>query len=297
MQRNDKQQYRLQQETSFLETGFGRYEDYIFHGDKHDALELYLSQNLPVLMKGKNHLRILDVGAGTGRLTRQLLNLFDTSGKVDEITALEPSSRAFKRFEENFRNCASRVVNLQNRPFLTGGRILDDPFDLIMAAHVCYYFKELDDFVSQVMGSLNESGHAVFVATSISILQNELYKTILPRLRNRQDLPRTFDSDGQMSFAENVECILFDQNLRFQCDILPSSITFSLDEMRQDVEFLNTEDGNGGPVLKAMAFLWRYPVSALFSERDAWLAIFQEYIDSGQPLILSYEDMVLTARR
>lgn len=279
-----------------LDTGFRRYEDYITHGDKHDVLEHHLVDRLPQLFAGRERIRMLDIGAGTGRLTWQVSRLFGQAGIQVEIVALEPCRRAKQRFLDSHGDLANQVT-LQERAFSIGAPLDRPPYDLIMASHVCYYFEDKGAFVQRVMNSLAEGGHALFVGTSISILQNDLYRTILPRLRTRPDLSRTFDSDGRMDFAEEIECSLFDQNIVFRRDVLPSHIAFSLAEISLDLEAIEAGNAEGGPVLKALSFLWRFSVTSLLAERDAWRALFRQQMRLGQPLSLNYEDIVLTAAK
>ncbi|PHR26162.1 MAG: hypothetical protein COA36_12795 [Desulfotalea sp.] len=291
---NHSQQQGQRQELDFSETGFSRYLDYLTHGDKHDALDLYLHQRLPSLFDGREHLRILDIGVGTGRLTRQLLQLFEKLGIAIEIVALEPSSRARKQCLQTLGELQKHVT-LEERPFLIGAPLDRVPYDFIMASHVCYYFEDKNSFVQQIMNSLKEGGVALIIGTSHTILQNELYHTILPRLRGKPKLHRTFDSDGRMDFAEEVEFALFEENVVFHRDVLPSRITFTLTELEKNMVAFEKGDIEGGPILNALSFLWRFSVSALLTEEPIWRSLFNKQISLGQPLSLLYEDIVLTA--
>jgi len=49
-------------------------------------------------------------------------------------------------------------------------------------------------------------------------------------------------------------------------------------------------------LLKAISFLWQYPVEALLVERKAWIKLLREQIRRDQPLQLNYEDIILTAQ-
>jgi SAM-dependent methyltransferase len=286
-------QYLIQEQLP-LEAGFLRYQDYLIHGDKHDVLERHLAQHLPGLLKAKQSVRMLDIGVGTGMLTRFMVQLLDQSGIKVEIVALEPSRRAGKCFKETMGNLIKRV-DLQLRPFTIGADLDPIPYDLVLASHVCYYFEDKEAFVEQVMNSIRDGGFAIFVATSISIMQNPLYQTILQRLREKEELPRTFASDGSMSFVEEIENVLFDKNVMFEREVLPSHITFSVEEIAQEMRNLKSDGQELGPVLKAISFLWRYPPSALLSEQKNWQQIFMDHINRTEPLTLLYEDIAIYA--
>lgn len=284
------------QEISVLENGFRRYEDYINHGNKHDEIESFFIKMLPLFFKDYPQLKMLDIGAGMGRLTRQAIEIFQKSGISAQVVALEPSQSAAKRFWTIIGEFKEHVT-LNKRHFLVDSHLDKECYDFILASHVCYYFEDKHAFVKQVMNSLSKNGTAFFIATSITIMQNILYQTILPRLRARGNLPRTFDSDGRMGFAEEIEYELFQQNIVFHRDVLPSHIIFSPDEMAQDLAIIEQGHDKGGPLLKAMSFLWQYPVAALLAERKSWIHLLREKIRLDLPIQLSYEDIVLTAQK
>lgn len=283
------------QDLTPLESGFRRYEDYVTYGDKHDVLEQHFKERIPELLANRRKLRMLDIGAGMGRLTKLFVHLSERLAIKAEINVLEPSHRARVRFEETLGGDL-QYVNLRPQHFTIGAPLDPEPYDLILAAHVCYYFEDKSVFVQQMMNSLSQDGIAIVVATSISILQNPIYQTILARLRSREDLPRTFASDGKMGFAEEIEYALFDQNIVYTRDVLLSHVSFSPVEMARELDVLVTSNGVlAGPLLKVIAFLWQYETASLLTETVAWQKLFKDYVERQIPLIIDYADIVLYA--
>jgi len=283
------------QKLSALDIGFRRYQDYILHGDKHDVLESHFRDVLPGLVSRKKTFHVLDIGVGTGRLTKLVYQILDAEGLAPKLVALEPSDVAAAEFAKTLGRLTSKI-SFQRSSFIVGTPLDHSRFDLVLAAHVWYYFDDKEGFVQQIMSLLKAGGHAIFVATSISVLQNPLYQTILPLLRAKDDLPRTFESDGTTGFAEEIEHVLFENNIVYRRVVLPSRIVFSRSEIEEDLRLIESGSQEGGPIIKAMSFLWQYPPAALLTETGAWRQVFMECLEQAKPISLFYQDIVLYAR-
>ncbi len=277
--------------------GFQRYKAYLRHANKHDLLEKYIANWFQRRRRATTALSILDIGAGTGRLARAALDAGTDCGLSLRLVAIEPCGEAVAEMREALSGCVNmgQAVEIIEADFDDAARRPIGKFDLILASHVSYYFADLDRFVTDAMKMLNDGGETIFVATSTTIMQNSLYQTLFRALRWNSALPRTFESDGFLTFAENLEIALVKCNAAYRRTSLGSAVTFCPAEINETIREI--ESGGCGSVLEAMSFLWRYPETALLSMRGDWLALLHDYRKRDTPLSLNYEDMALQAQR
>jgi len=284
-------------ETS-LEGGFRRYKAYVRHANKHDLLERLIHGIVRDRVGTVEQLDVLDVGAGSGRLTRAVVDSGQELGMPVRVVALEPCVAAAAEMRKTCAVNGQEDVQIELREvgLEEQSRIASERFDLLIAAHVSYYFDDLDAFLSQLRSIAKPGGELLLVGTSVSIMQNRVYQTILRKLRSRDEFPRTFHMDGNFTFAEDIELALVRANLRYARSVLRSSIIFCPEDINQTLTSLRAPRPDCcGPVIQAMAFLWRYPCSALMAFREDWVALLEQYGARGASLVLDYEDLVYRA--
>jgi len=300
-----------------LEYGFERYKSYIKHANKHDFLEVFLTDYIKNRHEKHNKspvLEVLDIGAGTGRLTKAVLNASRNYSVPLNVTTIEPCKSAVQEIKENLREFLQEDQKyiIGATDFYSFRKQTRKLFDLILILHSSYYFEDVSMLVSSVMNMLQERGECIFVATSTDIMQNSLYQTIYRKLGDRKNEPRTFDSDGFFTFAEHIELEIIKGNYSYSKNEVSSSIMFTLEDVDKTITTLEDVDKtittlenvdeikaamgnkamvNCGPILEAMSFLWRYPVSALLTFQDDWLAMLKLHREKKEPIILNYKDI------
>jgi len=108
--------------------------------------DLFLNNNIP------NHLKLLDIGCGTG-LSSQMLLTSKLGSHIDSVTLLDTSPKMLEQAEAKAENW--------NKPFKTvNGYVIDleDTFDVIIISSVLHHIPELDVFLKQVDERLNPNG-------------------------------------------------------------------------------------------------------------------------------------------
>jgi len=276
---------------------FRRYKAYVRHATKHDLLERYIAQWLDEKRATPKVLDVLDIGAGTGRLGAALLKAAKQRSVTVNLVAVEPCQSTALELRKTLSNyaVAGNTVSVRENVFEELESGFRGQFDLVLASHVSYYFADLASFVSDAIRATKDGGEVLFIGTSTTIMQNDVYQTLYRQLRRNTLLPRTLESDGFFTFGENLELELIDQNARFAKSSMSSTITFELDEIAATVRAL--EEGAPGPVLEAMAFLWRYPDAAMLTIREEWLDLLMRLLAAHTPLVLAYDDIALMASR
>lgn len=119
------------------------YDNLIAHSNEKGLLVEKISD----LLKGKTHKNCLEIGLGTSAyFSERLQNFFQ------EYTIIE---------RENFEGVLPEKVIFIKGDVET--EMFDKKFDVIIASHVVYYFKDLKTTGQKIYDLLNEGGRAYFV--------------------------------------------------------------------------------------------------------------------------------------
>lgn len=129
-------------------------EGYNLAASRYDEKEGYLNtfeqkKLLPLLgnIRGK---RILDVGAGTGRLAVELAKFPGA-----EITALDVSSEMLEQLKKKNQHIECVVGDAENLPFVSGS------FDVVVAAFLVVHLKDPRRFFDEAYRVLKDGGWLV----------------------------------------------------------------------------------------------------------------------------------------
>ena len=126
---------------------------------------------------------LLDIGAGTGHFTRQILK--ESRVPVRSYTAIEPSADHIRHLEGNLRDLSVKRMIIPE--FFTPRTDLKTKFDLILLSHSTYCFlPDPEPFLLHAFSFLNPGGKAVIyngTPSTFCYLLNLLHKDILPMER------------------------------------------------------------------------------------------------------------------
>jgi len=125
-----------------------------FYDRKMKFLNSFEPDNLLQYLGNLQNKTILDVGAGTGRLTTKLANL---NGLV---TALDVSEEILKVLKRKNKNIETVLGDAENLPFQ------DESFDIIIATFLIVHLKDPLTFFTEAHRVLNHAG--ILLVTNIS---------------------------------------------------------------------------------------------------------------------------------
>lgn len=124
-----------------------------FHKDWYNNLITHsnekhlLVEKISDLLKGKTHESCLEIGLGTSAYFAERLNeFFNEYWIVEKNKFDQPLPPNVKLINDDFEKFTST-----------------QKFDVIIASHVVYYFKDLPKTIRKIVGSLKENGRAYFV--------------------------------------------------------------------------------------------------------------------------------------
>ena len=131
------------------------YDEYASSYDKTlDFLNSFEGEVLQRMLRGVRGGKILDVGCGTGRLIRQLLD------RGAEIVGLDISPEMLKIARKKFKKTTFIEGNIENMPFP------DDNFNIVIASFVIVHLKDLRKAFDEVYRVLKPGG--IFIVTNIN---------------------------------------------------------------------------------------------------------------------------------
>jgi SAM-dependent methyltransferase len=122
----------------------------------------------PAAIKG---LRVADLGSGSGRIVRMLLEL-----GAAHVTTVEPSD-AMQALKRNTEEAMDRVTYIHD----TGERLPDGPYDLIVSIGVIHHIPDPAPVVARAFQTLRPGGQ--FLVWIYGREGNELYLKIFEPLR------------------------------------------------------------------------------------------------------------------
>ena len=246
---------------------------------------------LPKLCARFDRIKILDIGGGTGWIDNRILQFSEEQQKEIQITILEPAENAahdlYGRFE-GFEN-----VHILEERFEDWDKEKNECFDIVIASHVMYYFRDRKNFVERCLARVNAGGMLVIVAVSISILQNDIYQTILPAFRRQSNLPRTDVYDGDFGFAEEIEHILFSLNQVFTLKVLPSKLFLPASTVLSALSGLGSEEVVEQDLFTTFSFLWHFPPEVLAGQIELWRDFLEPLVRQHAGLNINYEDKLI----
>jgi len=130
-------------------TGFARY------AKTYDELEKYWNSfekgNLDKYMAMANGKRVLDAGAGTGRLTLKLKN------EGADVTAIDLSTEMLEKLKQKDSSINVVEGNVEKMPFE------DDSFDMVFSSLTLVHLKKIEPFMDEVYRVLKDDGLFVLV--------------------------------------------------------------------------------------------------------------------------------------
>jgi malonyl-CoA O-methyltransferase len=142
-------------------------DGYNLAADFYDENEKYLNSfeqgELVPLLGGIAGKKVLDVGAGTGRLSVALAH------RDAQVTALDISPKMLEKIKRKNNKIQTVVADVEALPFE------NETFDIVSAAFLIVHLKDLTRFFDEVYRVLKDGG--LFVVTNINQKDPPLVKT------------------------------------------------------------------------------------------------------------------------
>lgn len=275
-----------------FDLSYANYLTYLKFSDKHQGETASLATLLPTWLGTPATLRALDVGAGNGRLARTVQTLYGSIGGEFSLTLLEPAARASASLREDFSD-DSRVTVLEKslQKMLVGN---NQRFDLILASHVSYYFEDRDALFNTLCDLLSPGGLLCLISGSISLLDHSIYKQLMPQVLDFGAGKRTFESDGYGSCAEELQLIGFCNGRVLSTTKVPTSMTFTREQILDAAEALRTRDGcNSNDLCRTLGFLWRTSLDTIFEKRELILDFLHKELSDHSSIVIPCEDHIM----
>ena len=134
-----------------------------FYDEKEKYLNSFEQNKLLPLLGDIKDIKILDIGAGTGRLSVLLAN------RGARVTALDVSPKMLELVKRKNDKIETVVGDAENLPFKDGS------FDIVTAAFLIVHLKDPAGFFDEVYRVLKDGG--IFVVTNINQKDPPLVKT------------------------------------------------------------------------------------------------------------------------
>lgn len=142
-------------------------EGYDLAAQDYDKKEKYLNSfekgKLLSLLSDLKNKKVLDVGAGTGRISLELFSL------GAQVTALDVSDKILEVLKRKNKKIATVVGEAEDLPFE------NDSFDLVVAAFLIVHLKDPARFFDEVYRVLKSGG--IFLVTNINQKEPPIVKT------------------------------------------------------------------------------------------------------------------------
>ena len=161
---------------------------------------------------GRDRIRLLDFGCGSGDFSHRLLNALRWSPQVLDLTLMEPVPQHRER-------ARLRLAEFSARPVRVLERLDDAPeerFDLIISNHVLYYVDDLEGTLAQLAARLDSGGRLLLAIAGWTNPLMELWQT------GFELLGRAPPYHG----AEDVAAALYRRQRDFRTARVPYSLRF-----------------------------------------------------------------------
>lgn len=151
------------------------YKDWYDNLVAHSNEKGLLVEKISDLLKGKTHESCLEIGLGTSAYFSERLSPFFQDYQIIEKN----------EFNESLKQNVQLIHgDFEKYPF-------EKQFDVILASHVVYYFKDLSKSIQKITSLLKDNGHAYFVVNG----KESDYGPIKNAFASFIDKPYTFTYD------------------------------------------------------------------------------------------------------
>jgi SAM-dependent methyltransferase len=153
----------FKQETTMIEhmRTSGLLDEYYIHGFGTMQSSLWLSQAVKQITDRHPHLHILEIGAGTGGATRNILRAIDQD--LDSYTFTDISSSFFENAADRFALWKDRMIfkvyDVERSPVTQGFK--EEGYDVVVASLVIHATAKLDNTLRNLRKLLRPGGYLI----------------------------------------------------------------------------------------------------------------------------------------
>ena len=178
------------------------YSFFMAHATEAESDVAEYIRQLAGFAEGRESIRLLDFGCGTGDFTLQLLSALNWSPKLLQVTLVEP---VLHQREEAARKLAP-FSRFNIEVLTTLSSVPDSGFDLVLSNHVLYYVDDLDSTLQQLVALLKPNGKMLLAIAGWNNALIQFWKTGFELLG--RPVP--------YHVSEDVETFLIRQRIPFQ---------------------------------------------------------------------------------
>jgi trans-aconitate 2-methyltransferase len=240
------------------------YDFFMSHATEAESDVAHFGQELAEFAQGRERIRLLDFGCGTGEFSDRFLCAMRWPPAMLQITLLEPV--AAQRTQ-----AAKRVARFTQQPVTQLSQVTAaeaGQFDLILVNHVLYYVDDLDATLSQLLAALAPGGRLLIAMAGWENALLKFWQLGFALLKK----PIPYYA------ADDVRAFLAQRRIAFRQTTAPYQLAFS-----------DSTDNR----LKILRFLFADNFTHQSSE--PMLAFFAPYLHDGQIVIeTESEHLVVT---
>jgi SAM-dependent methyltransferase len=281
---------------SSFDSGYANYLAYLGFANKQSTESTSLETELPKWLVSKDHISVLDIGGGNGHLSAVVRDISEAKSRNLDMTILDPASASVEKIRHVFFDDArTDVIQTSFQTYIQN--VNGKQFDLVFASHVVYYFEDRREFFRSMLELLAPGGLLCCIAGTVSLFQHSLYQELLPDIWRDSVVQRSFAVDGYGGCAEELELIAFNEGRIFTSVEVPSSVSFTAEDVRLGAEALLREDtykSNG--FCMSLEFLFRTPIEVIFSKREAVFEYLTKHRATETGIEISCADKLMFLR-
>lgn len=176
-----------------------RWDDVYENGDDFGQLEDSLVGTFVNLIHKTTPKRALDIGCGTGKLTRQLKNAHNCV-----VTGIDPSQAAIARAIEQDQEIDYRVGDI--------AIVKGETFDLVTCKLVYAFIEDKEDFLRQVRDCLSNDGYFVMIAPTLDRIVSNKPKICVDRDQLMAQVQVDFTIESQQELPLGL-CLVLRRNV------------------------------------------------------------------------------------